>query len=206
GKGERLGQGPKGFLTINGKTLLKQVVDKLSKVVDRILVGVPSDFLKNAQDEVGGMAEVYPGGKSRQETIRLLFERTKEEIVVIWDVARPFASLELLKKIIEGAYKFSACGSFIRSHLPAFFFEDYFVISSAPAKKILLPQSPQAFRREVIEKAYLFAEEEGIEEQTTYELLLRSRNKIYIVEGEETNIKITTPFDWEIARLISHRL
>jgi len=202
GRGERLGKGPKGFLKLNGKTLLKQVVNNLAGVVDRILVGVPSDHLKEAKEEVGNMAEVYPGGKSRQETIKLLLERSEEQIIVIHDVARPFASQKLLHKIIAGATNFAACGSFIHSHLPVFFFEKDSVISSIPAKKILIPQSPQAFRREILEKAYRLAREQGSEEQTTYELVLKLGIKIYIVEGEETNIKLTTPFDWEIAKKV----
>lgn len=202
GRGERVGLGPKAFLKPNGKSLLQRVISTLSGTVDRILVGVPSDYLKKAEEDVGKIAEVYPGGRSRQETIKLLFQRTKEEIIVIHDVARPFASRQLLRKVIEGAYRFDACGIFIHSHLPVFLFEGDFITSSIPAKQILLPQSPQAFRRKILEKAFEFADEHGIEEQTLYELLLKIGINTYVVKGEETNIKITTRLDWEIAKRV----
>lgn len=202
GVGERLGLGPKAFLEINGKSLLKIVVSNLSGIVDRILIGVPPDCIKRAKNEIGDNPEVYPGGKSRQETIKLLFERTKEEIILIHDVVRPFARRELIQKVIEGAIRFGACGTFIASHLPVFLYEDDFVISSLPSEKILHPQSPQAFKREILEKAFRLADEDKIEEQTIYELLTRMGIKIYIVEGDETNIKITTPLDWEIAKKV----
>lgn len=202
GLGKRLGLGPKAFLEINKKSLLKIVVSNLSGVVDRILVGVPSDYIERAREEIGYISEVYKGGRSRQETIKLLFERTEEEIILIHDVVRPFASRELFKKVIEGAKKYGACGTFISSHLPVFLFEDDFVISSISSKKVLHPQSPQAFRREILEKAFKFAEENEIEEQTIYELISRMGIKIYIVEGDETNIKITIPLDFEVAKKI----
>ncbi len=202
GMGTRLGLGPKAFLKLDKETLLKRVVSNLSGFVDRILVGVPSGYLKKAEKQLGVVAEVYPGGKSRQETIKLLFQRTKEEIIVIYDLTRPFASKELLRKVIETAHDFEACGAFINSSLPVFLSEKDFAISSIPKDKILIPQSPQAFRREILERAFEFADINNIEEQTLYELVLKIGVKVYAVMGEETNIKITTPLDWEIAKKV----
>ncbi len=202
GTGERLGLGPKAFIKIGGKSLLKIVISNISEFVDRTLVGVPSDFVERAKREVGGKAEIYPGGKSRQETIKILFQKTQEDIILIHDVVRPFASRELIKKVIEGAIQFGSCGVFISSHLPAFLFERNFVISSFSSRDILHPQSPQAFRREILEKVFQFADKNGIEEQTIYELILKMGIKIHVVKGEETNIKITTPIDFEIAKKV----
>jgi len=202
GVGERLGLGPKAFLKIGGKSLLKIVVSNISKFVDRVLVGVPSDFVEKAKKEAEEKAEIYPGGKSRQETIKILFQKTKEDIILVHDVVRPFASEELIKKVIEGAKKFGVCGVFIPSHLPVFLFQDNFVISSLPSKGILHPQSPQAFRREILERAFRFADENFLVEQTLYELILKIGGKIYWIRGEDTNIKITTPFDFEIAKKV----
>ncbi len=190
GMGTRLGLGPKAFLKLDKDNLLQRGVSNLSGFVDRILVGVPSGCLKKAEKQLGDVAEVYPGGKSRQETIKLLFKRTKEEIIVIYDIVRPFTSKELLRKVIESALRFEACGTFMNSSLPVFLSEKDFAISSIPRNKILIPQSPQAFRREILERAFEFADKNNIEEQTLYELVLKIGVKVYIVMGEKQILRL----------------
>ena len=66
----------------------------------------------------------------------------------------------------------------------------------------MLPQAPQAFYREILEQAYQKALKNGVEDQSTLELVLRLGIKVLLVPGEELNIKITTPLDWEMANKV----
>ena len=202
GLGTRLGLGAKAFLNLGGSNLVYKVVNTLTSCVGRILVGVPHDYVDKARSELADLAEVYPGGASRQDTIFSLFQKCTEQIIVIHDVVRPFASRELVFKVIDGARRHGAAAPFVPTLIPVARYQNGFVIASIPASEAMLPQAPQAFHREILERAYQDALKNGIEEQTTLELVLRLGIKVLAVLGEELNIKITSPLDWEIANKV----
>lgn len=202
GLGTRLGLGPKAFLSIGGTTLVNRVVNTLTACVGRVLVGVPHSYLDKAIFELGGVAEVYSGGASRQSTIYSLLQKCTERIILIHDVNRPFASSALVLKVIYGARRHGVAAAFVPVSIPLARYKDGFVISSIPSHEAMVPQAPQAFHRDILERAYQNAFKNEIEDQTTLELVLRLGIKVFVVEGEETNIKITSPLDWEIANKV----
>lgn len=202
GFGVRLGLGPKAFLNLGGSSLVYRVVNTLTGCVGRILAGVPHDYLDKARSELAGLAEVYPGAVSRQATVFALLQRCTETVILIHDVSRPFASRELVFKVVDGARRHGAAAPFIPTPIPVARRQGDFVNASIPASGVMLPQAPQAFHREIVERAYQNAVENGIEDQTTLELVLRLGIKVLMVQGEELNIKITTPLDWEIANKV----
>jgi 2-C-methyl-D-erythritol 4-phosphate cytidylyltransferase len=202
GVGERLGLGPKAFLSIGGVSLVKRVVTTLTGCVGRVLVGVPPGYLDKAVAELGDAAEVYPGGDSRQSTIYSLLQKCTEPIVVINDCNRPFASRALVLRVIEKARKHGAAIAFTPAVVPFASHQEGLLTSPVPSRQAVVPQSPQAFLRETLERSYQSALEKGFEAQTTWELVLRLGGKIFAVRGEETNIKITSPLDWELANKV----
>jgi 2-C-methyl-D-erythritol 4-phosphate cytidylyltransferase len=200
--GTRIGRGPKAFLQLGGQSIITKVVHTLSPCVNRILVGVPSDYCDRARDELKGLAEVFPGGATRQETVFILLNQCAEQIVVIYDVTRPFASQSLIEKVIDAGRQYGAAVSCIPSLTPVATCKDNFITESIPLPTIRLTQSPQAFHRDILEQAYQKALEKGLETQTTWELVLHMGVPVRAVMGEEGNIKITTPLDWEIANKV----
>ncbi len=202
GMGTRLGLGPKAFLKINGKTLLRIVVEKLSRCVPRIIAAVPPGFVGQGEEEVGNIAEVIEGGASRQETIFKLLNQCSEDIVLTHDVTRPFASLSLMNAVICAARASGAAIGGIPSQIPIMLCENGSGFEIVSKERFMIPQSPQAFRREILTQAYQYALSRNIETQTTLEIVEMIGKAITIVPGEEKNIKITTPFDWAIASQI----
>ena len=202
GWGTRLGMGPKAFLNLAGSSLISRVVNMLITCVDRVIVGVPHNYLEHARSELAGLAEVHPGGKSRQATIFSLFEKCTEQIIVIWDISRPFAGRDLVLKVIDGAKKHRAAAAFTPTSVPVAYHRDGFVTASILTSEVLLPQAPQAFHHEIVERACQNAVENGIEDHNTLELVLRLGIKVLVIPGDERNIKMTTPFDWEIANRV----
>jgi len=205
GMGERVGLGPKAFLQIGGQSVITTVVRALSPCVKRILVGVPSGYLDRAHDELKGLAEVFPGGATRQETVFILLNQCAEQIVVIHDVTRPFASQSLIEKVIDAGKQYGAAVSCIPTHTPVAAYKDDFLAGSMPIADLRLTQSPQAYRRDILVQAYTRALEAGWEAQTTWQLVVQAGIPVRAVMGEERNIKITTPFDWEIANKVLAR-
>lgn len=205
GIGIRVGLGPKAFLQLGEESMLLRVVRTLSACVSRILVGVPSGYLDRARDELKGLAEVFPGGASRQETVFFLLNQCSEQIVLIHDVTRPFASPSLIEKVIDAGKQYGAAVSCIPLHTPVAACKNDFLSGYKSITDLRLTQSPQAYRREILVQAYARAMEAGLETQTTWQLVLQAGIPVRAIMGEERNIKITTPFDWEIATKVLER-
>jgi 2-C-methyl-D-erythritol 4-phosphate cytidylyltransferase len=166
---------------------------------------VPFDYCDRARDELKGLAEVFPGGATRQETVFILLNQCIEQVVAIYDLTRPFASQSLIEKVIDAGRQYGAAVSCIPSLTPVATCKDNFITESVPLPSIRLTQSPQAFHRDILEQAYQKALEKGLETPTTWELVLHMGVPVRAVMGEERNIKITTPFDWEVATMVLAR-
>lgn len=200
GSGERLGLGPKAFLELGGETLLARVARILAQAVGRVLVAVPADRVERARAEVAGRAEVHAGGASRLRSIRGLLERCREEFVLVHDVARPFASAELCARVAAATREHGAAGAFQPALVGGGRAAGGFVTASIPSGELRQPQSPHGYRREVLERACRHADALGVEPQSTWELVLLLGIPIREVAGEPENVKVTVPFDWEVAR------
>lgn len=205
GFGERLGLGPKAFLRIHGEELITRVVLTLRQCVSRILVALPPSHLDEAPYVVTQHAELYPGERTRHQTILSLLKECHESIVLIQDVSRPFASASLIQRVLAGARKAGAAAAFGKTNMPAATCADGYLVEAFPIREIVQPQPPLAFKREVLERAYEMAQDQGIETQATFELVLRTGIPVLAIEGEELNVKITTPLDWEIARMVADK-
>lgn len=206
GQGTRLGLGPKAFLRLGEKTVLQITVERLSGCVRHIMVGVPPGLTAQARHDLGNMAEVYEGGSSRQETVFRIFEKCTEEFVLIHDAVRPFASLCLIEKVIQEGMKHEAVISAIPVHTPVCaVYDNTHISETIPSEHAFVPQSPQIFHRDILKTAFNDARRQKAEMQTIWQLVLKTGTFLRLVRGEEENIKITTPFDWEIAtRVLFH--
>jgi 2-C-methyl-D-erythritol 4-phosphate cytidylyltransferase / 2-C-methyl-D-erythritol 2,4-cyclodiphosphate synthase len=80
------------------------------------------------------------------------------------------------------------------------------VAETLARETIYLAQTPQAFRRDVLREALAIAEREGIDATDEAALAERAGHRVRIVEGEATNIKITTAEDLPIAEAIAESL
>jgi 2-C-methyl-D-erythritol 4-phosphate cytidylyltransferase len=202
GKGERLGLGAKAFLELGGRTLLEIVTQKLQPRVSRIVVGVPAEDVHRARGLLPASVEIISGGNTRQATVERLFRFTNEPLVLIHDVNRPFASGALITRVLKTAAEQGAAASMVYPPIPVARTADGRVEHSLARNEVMLPQCPQAFQRAVLERAIQNGRRQGRERQTTWQLVEMNGERIAVVEGEETNIKITTAMDWDVARLV----
>lgn len=202
GGGERLGLGAKAFLELDGKTLLELVAERLRPLVSRIVVAVPVAYLDRARRLLPDPVEVISGGATRQATVEKLFLATTEPLVLIHDVTRPFASSALIIRVLDAAWEQGAAAAMLNPHIPVGCIESGRIVRSLDRHEAMLPQSPQAFRRPVLEKAIHDGHCHGWVRQTTWQLVEMSGAPIVPVAGEETNIKITTPMDWDMAQRV----
>jgi len=195
GRGERLGMGPKAFVNLGGKTLLDMVLTKARAMAHRVLVGYPPGGEEAVRPYADAGVILLAGGATRQETIRILMERSNADLLLVLDAARPLASSRLMRSVADQARRHGAAVACLRPVVPALLPEGDWLRSTLGRSQYLLPQSPQAYRRETLQRIYGFLDAGGQVFQTTHEAAVRAGVPVRLVEGEALNIKITTPAD-----------
>lgn len=205
GAGERLGQGAKGFLSLAGRPLLCWVTDKALQVAEEVIVAVPVDRVDEAT-RLLPRCRVVAGGGSRHDSVALLAGHAGGDWLLLHDVARPFASVGLLGRVVQAARSTGCAGAFVDPEVPVARLHDGFAVEALPRHEAGVFQSPQAFGRvqllELLERARM----DGWQPQSTMQLALRGGLRVAVVPGEKHNIKLTTPDDWRHAALLEDYL
>ena len=214
GRGARVGAPqPKQMLVVGGRSILERSVQLLvgHAAVAEVVVALPSELaaeppasFKDATKAV----RVVAGGPRRQDSVANAFAAISREaeIVVIHDAARPFASAGLVSRTIEAAVKTGAALAALPARDTVKRAAAGLVEETLPRDTIHLAQTPQAFRRDVLEAALAFGMREGVEATDEATLAERAGYRVSLVEGEATNIKITTPDDLAMAEALAGRL
>ena len=214
GRGARLGAAePKQLLAIGGRTILERSVMALLShpSVTEVIVALPQDLVGNLPAHLRDSAKplrVVAGGARRQDSVANAFRATSEQsdIIVIHDAARPFASADLIARTIAAAVESGAALAALpardtvkRASGPAEAGHYRNVAETLPRDTIFLAQTPQAFRRDVLRDA-LALSGDATDEATLAE---RAGHDVRLVEGEASNIKITTRDDLTLAEAIA---
>ncbi|NGX26838.1 MAG: 2-C-methyl-D-erythritol 4-phosphate cytidylyltransferase 1 [Chlamydiae bacterium] len=206
GQGERFGEPlPKQFHLLQGKKVYLWALEQFitSELFEEIILVTSADQVEEVQNEVGPGFQVISGGKTRQESSYrgLIACGPTTEIVVIHDGVRPFVSKRILEENIKGARAYGAVDTCIPSADTLVYAPDKKKIVSIPTRsEYLRGQTPQSFSYPLI----LESHENTKTTQATddCQLVLEMGKEIYIVKGEEKNLKITTPFDLLLAETL----
>ncbi|HET9268566.1 MAG TPA: 2-C-methyl-D-erythritol 4-phosphate cytidylyltransferase, partial [Vicinamibacterales bacterium] len=204
GRGERFGAGrPKQLLTLGGVPILQRSVDALigHPLVRDMVVAVPPDLAAappaylNRRDKP---IVVVEGGARRQDSVARAFARVPAdaEIIVIHDAARPLVSGDLIERTVQAAMEDGAAVAAMRAtDTVKRGGADGHVIETLPREHVYLAQTPQAFRIGVLRDALAIAAD-ATDEATLAE---RAGHRVRLVEGDPSNVKITTPGDLSAA-------
>jgi 2-C-methyl-D-erythritol 4-phosphate cytidylyltransferase / 2-C-methyl-D-erythritol 2,4-cyclodiphosphate synthase len=169
--------------------------------VDDLVVALPRDQAATVPAWLHGAAKpvvIAEGGSRRQDSVANAFDRVPvhADVVLIHDAARPFASAALVSRTIAAA---AASGAAVAA-VPASdtvkqASEDgRFVRTTLARETIFLAQTPQAFRRAVLQDAVAMGRS-GVEATDEAMLAERAGHAVHIVEGDPGNVKITTAAD-----------
>ncbi len=207
GRGERLGAGqPKQLLSIGGQTILERSVNAFltHDAVHEVVVALPREIADHPPAYLMNTAkplQVVAGGARRQDSVAAAFRAVSDrcDVVVIHDAARPFASVDLIARTIAAAAESGAALAAVEARDTVKQVRDHVVQTTLDRRTIFLAQTPQAFRRDVLRDALAIAgdatDEAALAEQAGH--------PVRVVDGEASNIKITTPDDLAIAEAIS---
>jgi 2-C-methyl-D-erythritol 4-phosphate cytidylyltransferase len=202
GQGSRLGQGPKAFVVLAGRTLLEHAVTTMLSVAAQVTVAVPSADLARAEHLVGGSSvRVIAGGMRRIDTLRILVGAATSPWLLLHDVVHPFVTKELSWRVIEEAYRAGAAAAALPN--VNFLYGTDGVRRAAPGEVVAI-QKPAAFRRADVERGFAAAERtvsgELVRDAGTLEILALAGQSVVFVPGHSMNFKLTTPDDLELAQ------
>jgi 2-C-methyl-D-erythritol 4-phosphate cytidylyltransferase/2-C-methyl-D-erythritol 2,4-cyclodiphosphate synthase len=217
GRGSRLGAStPKQLLPIAGKSLLARSVEAFvrDERVDEIVVVVPADCTGIAAGHVAVpqrvRARIVAGGARRQDSVvaGLRALSADAELILVHDAARAFVPSAVIARTIDAARRDGAAIAAIaaqdtvkRARRRA----DVNVVSATlPRDEIFLAQTPQGFRRDVLEAAVALGVS-GIEATDEARLAEMAGFDVTLVEGDPRNIKVTTLADMEVAEALCAR-
>jgi 2-C-methyl-D-erythritol 4-phosphate cytidylyltransferase/2-C-methyl-D-erythritol 2,4-cyclodiphosphate synthase len=207
GLGTRAGAGiPKQFRSLDGQTLLERSLSVLARHprIAEVVVALPAAHLHPppaclSAPWPAAVRGVEGGARRRDSVARALAQVSPGAgVVLVHDAARPFASAALIDRMIDAAAESGAAVPAVRAHdtVKRGVARDghVWVGETLPREQIYLAQTPQAFRREVL----LLAFAAGGDDDATDEagLVERSGGTVRVVEGEPTNVKITTADDF----------
>jgi 2-C-methyl-D-erythritol 4-phosphate cytidylyltransferase len=214
GEGKRMGGDlSKALIALAGRPLILHTLDRFARSqVRKVILVVPEnqkqkfEQIVRADPQLKGFDCVLEsGGLRRQDSVARGLNRLDDdcEVVVIHDGARPLVSPALIDRCVELVLKEGAAAV----GLPA---KDTIKVVSAsrriestpPRNSLWEIQTPQAFRVEIIREAHLRGEEDGIEATDDAMLVERLGKSVALLEGERSNLKITTPEDLLIAETL----
>ena len=211
GTGVRMGSGtPKQFLSLVGVPIFIHTLRKFARstAIDSILLGVRPDDMARVREDlarelIAKNLSVIAGGASRQETVdRALGAAPPDtEIVVVHDAVRPFVELDLIGRVVEAARKDGAAILGIPSIDTVKQVERQMILGTIPRERIVLAQTPQAFRYPLLRDAFANARQEGFISTDESSLVERLGVNVTVLMGSDRNIKITKPSDLPLARL-----
>ncbi len=161
---------------------------------------------KEAKDILQKQVKFVEGGEHRQHTVANAMAELNaaaDDIVLVHDAVRPFVTHEIIRDVILAAQKYGAAIAGLpavdtikqveRTAMGAL------VTATLPRERIVMAQTPQGFRYEILRKAFEEATADGFIGTDEASLVERSGQKVMVVMGSPKNIKITTPGDMELA-------
>ena len=209
GSASRMGGIDKVMAPLGGEPMIVKTVRAFQQcdAIREIVVVTRPDLIVPIMDLCASMEKVravVAGGSSRQASVSLGLNALSEKVklAAIQDGARPFVTWQLIDRVVRAAHSFGAAA-------PAIPVKDTIkevtggVVKQTPDRSTLFAvQTPQVFDFDLLRAALKKAEQEQAQVTDDCSAVERMGMSVKIVEGDERNIKVTTPLDLKIAELL----
>ena len=192
---------PKQYIIIKDKPIIFHTIEKFSHFEEIVVVinknhmiffekYLNSNTLKNK-------IKIVFGGKTRIESVRNGLSHIDENSnVAIHDAVRPLVSKAMIEKLISSVKNNCIVPGVKLKDSVRILEEDKAIVIDR--EKVIRIQTPQCFYAKDIKEAYLNLQDFSLTDDAS--IFEKNGGKIEVVEGEEYNIKVTTPFDLEIVK------
>jgi 2-C-methyl-D-erythritol 4-phosphate cytidylyltransferase len=208
---EKTGTSRKQFMLLEGSPILVHTIRKFDScpVVTEIVVALRPDDIEWVSELVNRERLSRPvrfveGGDSRQESVQnaLATLSADTDLVAVHDAVRPFIDASLIEKTVQVA---AETGAAIVGIVPVDTVKRIHkdkVRATLPREHLVLAQTPQVFRFDLLRLAFESAAGDGFIGTDESSLVERMEEvEVSVVQGSDRNIKITKPSDMELARL-----
>lgn len=211
---------PKQFLPLGNKPIIIHTLEKFlsCKRIDCIYIGVHPEWedhmnklIKEYFIDFKNKFKVISGGGSRTDTLFNIvnsiekdFGENKDNIVLTHDSVRPFVTLKMIDENIDAALKYGAVNTLSRAVDTIVISNGEDFVKSIPDRsRMYHGQCPQSFNISLLKKYYnKLSSEDKIALTDACKIFVLNNHPVYIVEGDYTNLKITTMGDYKIAMAI----
>jgi 2-C-methyl-D-erythritol 4-phosphate cytidylyltransferase len=210
GVGTRMGKTvPKQFLLLHDKPVLFYTIDAFLKSFPdlKIILVLPETFIEMGREVIDAFfdysrIQITAGGETRFHSVQNGLKLVEtDSIVFVHDAVRCLVSTKLIQNCYENALN-------VGSAVPVVYGKDSFRLLNEEANdntaldrtKVVLVQTPQTFHSKILLPAFEIDYKERFTDEAT--VVEAFGLKIHLVEGEETNFKITNPIDLLLAEQV----
>lgn len=209
GTASRMGGIDKVMAPIGGEPMIVRTVRAFQNcdAIKQIVIVTRQDLIVPISDlchEFDKVQSVMVGGKSRQESVEIGLQALPGDmkLVAVQDGARPLITDAVIDRTVRAAHTYGAAA-------PAIPVKDTIktvkggIVTSTPNRSALRAvQTPQVFDVDLLKGALKKAKDEGAEVTDDCSAVERMGMSVKIVEGDERNLKVTTPLDLKIAEIL----
>ncbi len=214
GSSKRMGGLDKLYMNLGSVPVLAHSagVFESSDIIDEIIISCKEGDVDKCMRQIvipnglNKIKAVIPGGNERYESVSIAMGLVdkKASIIMVHDGARPFVTCDLIEKVAASAMENGAA-------IPCIPVKDTvknigenaeFIQKTLDRSRLRAVQTPQAFKAEILHKAYaeMKANKQAFKAVTDDASLVEALGyDVAAVEGEERNIKLTTPTDIKLA-------
>jgi 2-C-methyl-D-erythritol 4-phosphate cytidylyltransferase len=199
---------PKQFFKVAGKMVIEHAVDAFEKngSIDEIAIVINNNYLFMIEDiiiknEWKKVKRVLIGGKERYHSSLAAvnaYHEFKSANLIFHDAARPLISQRIIDDVVKAMDNYNAVDVAINSADTIIEVENDIIRAIPERIKMRRGQTPQGFRQEIIAKAYELAlRDENFKATDDCGVVKKylPEENIYVVNGEEVNMKLTYPED-----------
>src|SRR5262249_43974168 len=200
---------PKQLLALNGTPIIIHTIRKFdsSPVIDYIIVTAPPESVQEERGLVKSASLrkavlVVEGGERRQDSVAagLAHLQPETEIVAVHDGVRPFVPAQDIENVVQQAERTGAAILGVPIVETVKQVEKDVVELTLTREHLVLAQTPQVFRTEILKEAFDRAQQDEYYGTDEASLVERLGRPVAVVRGSERNIKITRPTDLTLAR------
>lgn len=209
GSASRMGGVDKILADLCGQPVLCRTVAAFERcdLIDEIVVVTRRELL----EQVSALCATYPkvhlvvcGGATRVDSVCAGIDAVSEntQLIAVHDGARPLVTDEVITKAAAKAAKFSAAAPALPVKDTIKVSENGEVDRTPDRSRLFAVQTPQIFDADLLRAALQNAKERQLPVTDDCSAVEALGMKVLLTEGAEENIKITTPVDLELARII----
>ena len=209
GSASRMGGIDKVMAPLGGEPMILRTVRTFQNcgAIKEIVIVTREDLILPITELCGGFDKVRAvvrGGDSRQASVKLGLSAftDKMELVAVHDGARPLVSEAVIDRTIRAAHTYGGAAPVVSVKDTIKVFEGGFIASTPDRETLRAVQTPQVFDLDLLRGALEKADKDGAAVTDDCSAVERLGLKIRLAEGEERNLKVTTPMDLKIAEML----